>query len=226
MTTLTPDQGLVLPTSTDGDNVPQSLDDYNDGVESRLVKRYSSSADRTTRNPTPNEGELSYLTSTGLYDTYDGSAWAELLDARPRGVMGTPTTSTLNGTATAADTTEVRDAVLGNYVFTAVADRWYEVVYIGALANSGTASVRFQTNVRDGGASTPTTSSTLVDVDVVWVGEVGTGGRTMIRIIGRPQTFTAGTHTLSAFTISPDSAVLTPASSGTRVLYVRDIGAV
>lgn len=75
MTTQTTDQGLVLPSAPDGDNVPLSFSSYNAGVESRLVKRYTSTADRTARNATPAEGELSYLIDVNRYDYYTGSAW-------------------------------------------------------------------------------------------------------------------------------------------------------
>lgn len=83
MPTLTTDQGLTLPATTDADNVPVSMTAYNgpNGVESRLVKRYLSIADRTTRNGAPAEGELSYLIDLNRYDTYTGAAWVPLYPA-------------------------------------------------------------------------------------------------------------------------------------------------
>lgn len=146
-----------------------------------------------------------------------------------RGVVGTPTTTTFNGTATAANTTEVRDAVLGDYVFTAEADRWYQVCYVGALSNSGSTDNPQVTNVRDGGVSTPTTASAMVASSTVQTGNAaGTNGRSDVHVLSVPLQFSTGTHTLSLFTQSPESQVLTPVPNqvGTRALYVVDIGGV
>lgn len=146
-------------------------------------------------------------------------------DRAARGIMTNPTRSTSDGTATAADAVEVRDAVLGNYVFTAATGRLYRVVYNGNY-NSTTGDVRAVTRIRDGGVSTPTTASTLIAETTMHMAEGGTGGRQTMVLT---QTFTAsaGAHTLSMFTISPESVVLTPINAGVgRELYVEDIGPV
>lgn len=77
--TFTPNQGLDIPDGTDNANVPLSFTNYNTGVESRLVERYLSIADRTARNAAPFEGELSYLADLNRYDTYTGAAWIALI---------------------------------------------------------------------------------------------------------------------------------------------------
>jgi hypothetical protein len=80
---LTTNQGLILPDGTDNANVPLTFTDFvttaGSGMENRLVQRYLSIADRTARNPAPNEGELSYLADLNRYDTYTGSAWVALI---------------------------------------------------------------------------------------------------------------------------------------------------
>lgn len=168
-----------------------------------------------------------------VYGDIIDPAWAALVDAAvnahetllasmPRGCMATPVSTSSNGTATAADTVEVRDTALGNYTFTAVANRRYRVHYHGALANSGTVNCRMVVRVRDGGASTPTTASTLIGETSAYVTETSTSGRTQCDLV-RTFTTTAGTHTLAVFTQSPDSAAMTPVAS--RELYVEDIGA-
>jgi len=73
---ITPDQALVLPDLTDNRNVPLSFSDFATGVESRLVKRYASRSDRAVRNPTPTEGEYSYLLDENIFEYYTGAAWA------------------------------------------------------------------------------------------------------------------------------------------------------
>lgn len=81
----TTNQGLILPDGTDNANVPLSVQELIQGtsasnaLENRLVQRYLSIADRTARNPTPIEGELSYLTDLNRYDTYTGTAWIPLI---------------------------------------------------------------------------------------------------------------------------------------------------
>lgn len=142
-------------------------------------------------------------------------------------VLGTPKTSALDGTASTL-TNEVRDAVLGDYVFTAVAGHWYEIVYTGALANMSAANSRMATRIRDGGASTPTTGSPLVGETTNYCVETGTAGRNSIRLGGRVSQFTSGIHTLSLFTISLDSATSTqvPDTVGLRQLYVKYAGPV
>lgn len=149
---------------------------------------------------------------------------ADQLNTRyPRGIMTEPTTSTSDGTATGANTTEVRDSVLGDYVFTAVADRLYRVNYKGN-ANAASADVRFVHRIRDGGGSTPTTASTLIAENTMHMAEASTGGRQTM-VLSETFTASAGVHTLSLFTISPESVVLTPiADAAGRKLYVEDIG--
>ena len=80
---LTSNQGLILPDGTDNANVPLTFTDFVttavSGMENRLVQRFLSSADRTTRNPAPNEGELSYLLDTNLIQYYDGANWISIV---------------------------------------------------------------------------------------------------------------------------------------------------
>lgn len=107
MSTLTTDQRIVLAQSTD-------LNDFvtaeaallgsstagasgTSGVESRLVKRYLSAADRTARNPTPAEGELSVLADTNLVQAYTGTVWSW---PYPLGEVKQHTRGTDSGTTT------------------------------------------------------------------------------------------------------------------------------
>lgn len=78
MTTNTTDQQLTLPSNPDANDVVTSMTTYNTGVETRLVKRYLSAADRTARNPTPNAGELSYRADGLVYEAYISGTWQSL----------------------------------------------------------------------------------------------------------------------------------------------------
>jgi hypothetical protein len=221
VTTTTTDQGLTLPSSSDGDNVPTSFGGYNTGVESRLVKRYTSAADRTARNPTPTEGELSYLVSTGAVELYDGSAWGHPFPNTARGIMAAPTTAGGDGTATSG-TTEVRDDGLGVYQWTAEAGRYYVAYFSGGtlLSDAGDRNVLRIRN--SGSSSTPTTASTLLGEKIIYTSETGIPGRNDALFFTAPFTAAAGTNTIATFYANVDSGVATPSS--TRALWVQDIG--
>lgn len=235
MTGSTTDQGLVVPVSTDVNDVvthmasvlgASGLTSGQSGVESRLVKRYLSATDRTTRNPTPATNELSVRADApGTYEWYNGSAWVALNQR----LMATPVNTSSTGTVTSG-TTETRDAVLGNYVFTAVAGRTYRVTIAQLIGNSSVANDQYAIRVRDGGAVTPTAASTLIG-ETVWLCTTGgTGGRSQIPF-QRTFTATSGTHTLAMFAVRlSGTGVFTPCSpavyvgaTDVREMYVEDI---
>lgn len=145
----------------------------------------------------------------------------------PRGIMAAPLTSIANGTATAASTTEVKNIILGDYTFTAEANRRYRVHYHGAMGNSDTVNCRMITRIRDGGVGSPGIASTLIAEVATYLTETGvsSAGRASIDVL-HTFTATAGVHILAAFTQSPDSAIMTPVPTGAGIeLYVEDIGA-
>jgi hypothetical protein len=71
----TSDQQLTLPANADSSDLVTAMTAYNTDVESRLVKRYNSSAERTVRNPAPTEGELCWLLDSNRFEYYTGAAW-------------------------------------------------------------------------------------------------------------------------------------------------------
>ena len=75
MTTVTPDQGITLQVGTDPANLPSAQTSQTAPIESRLVLRYASIADRTARHPVGAEGELSHLADVDRYEGYNGAAW-------------------------------------------------------------------------------------------------------------------------------------------------------
>lgn len=78
MTALTTNQQLVIPVNGDLNNVPTHIAAFAASFENRLVQRYLTAVDRSVRNPTPAEGELSYLTDSNTYEWHDGSSWKTL----------------------------------------------------------------------------------------------------------------------------------------------------
>jgi len=153
----------------------------------------------------------------------DIQAIAQALDVIP-GIraganMGTPASTSSSGTVTSG-TTETRDAVLGNYVFTAVASRRYRAVLDGCGVGTSVADDAVCVRIRNGGGSTPTSASTLIASARGYV--LGTLYDPTLPVAG---SFVpgAGTVTLSAFTVRlGGTGVETP--SGSRQLYVVDLG--
>lgn len=79
---VTTNQGFILPDGTDNANVPLTFTDFvlgATGMENHVVERYLSAADRLARNATPTKGELSYLSDTDSYESYNGSAWVPII---------------------------------------------------------------------------------------------------------------------------------------------------
>lgn len=138
-----------------------------------------------------------------------------------------PVSTTSSGTASSG-TTETRDAVLGDYVFTvpSVAATWrYEAILSGCRISSSVADDLYLLRIRDGGASTPTSASTLVAEGSASVHVSGGSGQFTVPIFG-PWVPGAGTHTLSLFTVrSSGAGAGTPVSQNVaRSLYVRFVG--
>ena len=98
MTTTTTNQQLVLPANGDLNNVPTHIALLAASFENRLVQRYQSAVDRAVRNPSPVEGELSYLIDSNVYEWRDGATWRTLFSGAAW-IPYTPTWAVVSGTA-------------------------------------------------------------------------------------------------------------------------------
>lgn len=115
--------------------------------------------------------------------------------------------------ASSSSTTEARDAVLGNYTFTSIAGHYYKACLDQAAIVADTLNDQFAVRIRDGGGSTPTSSSTMLASARAPV------HRASIAIPVQPGGVfapSAGTHTLAAFLVRL-------AGSGTAVIWSADI---
>jgi hypothetical protein len=129
MSTVTTDQGIVIPVGTDGADNPQAFINQTAGLESRVVLRYASNADRTARNPAPVTGQLSIVAGNTWYDRWTGSKW---LPATPYSVYASAEQIVNNSTVLVNSTfltlplpvanTAYGISVLLRYASTAVAD--------------------------------------------------------------------------------------------------------
>lgn len=100
MTAQTDNQQLVLPVNGDLNAVPTHLSLLVASFENRLVQRYLTAVDRSVRNPTPEEGELSYVTDSNVYEWHDGAGWRTLFS----GAAWTPYNPTWGAVSGAAPT--------------------------------------------------------------------------------------------------------------------------
>ncbi len=75
MPSVTPDQGLSLPTDPDAADNPVAFTNFVAGTESRLVLRYTNMADRAARHAVGVEGQYSDLATEGRADAFDGAGW-------------------------------------------------------------------------------------------------------------------------------------------------------
>lgn len=151
----------------------------------------------------------------------------EIKAVRAEAVGSLPAAPATTGSAGTASSgvTETRDAILGNYVFTAVAGHRYRVILDSAIISGSVIGDLYRVNIRNGGASTPTAVSTAVATAQAYTTVAGGGGQVSIRPAG---TFVpgAGTQTLSVFVARmAGTGIGTIVAPGVaRQLYVVDMG--
>jgi len=135
----------------------------------------------------------------------------------------TPAGTSSNGTITSG-TTETRDAVLGNYSFTALAGVRYRVWLLNAGHQPTVSGDRFSCRVRyTTNGATPTASDTMAGTDTTFI-TVGTSGSQNF-VVPHITTFVpgAGTITLAVFYVRiAGTGTVTP--TGGRQLFAEAIG--
>lgn len=60
------------------------LASYSNDIRDRALMRYADPTARDTSNPLPAAGDLAYLTATGLFQVFDGTAWVTLSPLREK----------------------------------------------------------------------------------------------------------------------------------------------
>jgi hypothetical protein len=139
VTTNTTDQQILLPVNTDLNDVVTHLagavnNGSGSGIESRLVKRYLSAADRTARNPTPATGELSIRADQlpVSYEYYNGSNWI-LMHCN----VVTTSDQSWTSNVTAADVANTLPAGVGFSIPMAANSRWRFSAYLITTSSTG-----------------------------------------------------------------------------------------
>jgi hypothetical protein len=97
MATTTPGQSFPVPTGGDAPDVPADLLSLATAIEKRVMGVYNNATDRTTRVPSPQEGQFSILKDTDLVYRYDGAAWVLFPPTQPAITSGTATPSNASG---------------------------------------------------------------------------------------------------------------------------------
>jgi hypothetical protein len=71
-------QGIPEQQGADPANLPAAQVSWDGVMENRLFQRYTNLADRTARNPAPNENEVSALAAEDRVDIFDSANWVSL----------------------------------------------------------------------------------------------------------------------------------------------------
>jgi hypothetical protein len=125
VSTVTPDQGIIIPVGSDAANNPQAFTDMIAGVESRLVLRYPTLAQRTALHLAPVEGQISDLAAENRMDAYDGASW---ISQSTRGLYARRVRTT-NAAAINNNTILANDAVLQVPIDVTGTFRFYGRIY-------------------------------------------------------------------------------------------------
>jgi hypothetical protein len=114
-------QGIPEQQGTDIAYLPGAQVAWDGVMENRLAQRYASIADRTARNPAPNEGEVSHLADVDRYEVFNNANWISL-GLRSKyffGIRGTDQAAINNSTALVSDGTMSAPLVAaGTFTFT------------------------------------------------------------------------------------------------------------
>lgn len=84
MTATTPTSGFTYPTSADIPNGATHLQALAEQVDELLVARFASTAARDAANPTPQDGQLCFITNLGEYQHRRNGLWVSLRTMKNR----------------------------------------------------------------------------------------------------------------------------------------------
>lgn len=136
MSTNTPDQQITLPVGTDLADNPQAFTDMIADVETRLVLKYTTVADRTARHTAPIENDLTGLSTENRYDVYDGANYVSLASRGYHFYVR----RTADGTPVNNSTVLVSDPVLVGSLTTGGTYQWEAGIFYDS---STTADIKF-----------------------------------------------------------------------------------
>ena len=97
MPTSTPAQGFPVMSETDYPDIPADVLSLATAIEKRVVGVYNDTTDRSTKVPSPQEGQVAYLKDTNTFTYYDGAAWQAMFQQPPSFTSGTSVPSSGTG---------------------------------------------------------------------------------------------------------------------------------
>lgn len=98
-------QGIPEQQGADPANLPSAQVSWDGVMENRLAQRYTNEADRTARNPAPNENEISQLAAEDRAEIFNGAIWYSLFNRSFYGSYRVTSFSTATGTTALANVT-------------------------------------------------------------------------------------------------------------------------
>lgn len=101
MVATTPRNSIPYPQQTDAPNEATAMANMVGQLDRRLVPRFTDTADRTARVPSPTEGMIGYVTARNRFEIYRGGAWVAINFTRT--VYKTADTSRTTTTTQTAD---------------------------------------------------------------------------------------------------------------------------
>jgi hypothetical protein len=93
-----------LPDVVPGEPVASS---WGNAIRDRTVQRYADATERDTENPSPDDGDLAYLTTTDVLQVYGAGTWHTYQRAGAPGTVRTVWKSVVNIGSTAANSVTV-----------------------------------------------------------------------------------------------------------------------
>lgn len=212
MPTNTPDQQITIPIGTDAADNPQAFIDQIADVETRLVLKYTTTADRAARHTAPIENDLTGLSTNNRYDVYDGANYVSL-DARSYHGFAVRTVNGTAGTGLVNNTTVLVNDPLQVVALDSGARYMWEAMQF--YDSSGTADIKFA-------FTTPTFSS------MRWGGiGVATAGLTDIQVGTANASGTAiaygGNGVGTTLTLKIEGYIVTTAAGNLQLQFAQQV---
>jgi|SoiMetStandDraft_5_1073268.scaffolds.fasta_scaffold20371_2 hypothetical protein len=176
-----PNQGIPEQQGGDPANLPSAQAAWDGVMENRLAQRYASEADRTARNPAPNEGEISHLLDVDRYEVFDSANWISLYRRSLYALIRKTADQTVNNS-----TVLVNDTQFVVPLPTAGIFQWHHLVFCDTDA---TADIKFAYTIPAGatmrwGAIGPATTA---------VAGIGDGNFNSVTASGTANAYGSGT---------------------------------
>lgn len=124
MSTNTPDQQITLPSGTDLANNPLAFTDMIADVETRLVLKYTTEADRAARHTAPVENDLTTLSTENRFEPWDGANYISLFSRSNHTLVR----RTTDGTPVNNSVALVSDPVLVAGIATGATYQWESTI--------------------------------------------------------------------------------------------------